>query len=240
MQDYFRGLATQQLSLEEDKKAKTADPLVLVPGRNYSSIKELTETYFGNQQLYTLRNFDLFVNLEVLWLNGNCLASLAGLQHNFRLKELYIFNNQLTELEPQVFRSLIFLHTLSAYNNNIDNLDRCLEVLEINTHLEKLDLFQNPLENEPFYRSKLFQRIRGLKMVDWMSFNEKDKKETQALQKAQIRATKSHRSQKPLKSIQNEPERLKGKHFSIIEKELYQKVVGRLGEEGVWAKLSKK
>lgn len=223
MIDFYNYAIQQKRDKEEEKNRRIADPLMLVPGRNYSSIKELTSVYFGNRGLYSIANFELFVNLEVLWLNGNCLASLAGLEHNFRLKELYIFNNQLTKLEPQVFKNLTHLRTLSAYNNSIDDLTKTIEVLEPNHYLEKLDLSGNPLSNEPMYRAKLFSKIPSLKMIDWTTFNERDQKDIHKLIPTQKVVKIKPKSTHAPSSSQTDP--LAG--FTLIERELYLRVQNR-------------
>ncbi len=49
-----------------------------------------TELYLGSQGLEQLDGFTPLVNLERLWLDGNKLRAISGLEANVRLKELYV------------------------------------------------------------------------------------------------------------------------------------------------------
>jgi Leucine-rich repeat (LRR) protein len=59
--------------------------------------KELTELFCGNHEIERLDSEAMshFPNLEVLWLNDNRISKLKGLEHNFRIKHLYLHNNNL-------------------------------------------------------------------------------------------------------------------------------------------------
>jgi hypothetical protein len=48
-----------------------------------------TELCLASQGIEQLSGFDRMVNLEVLFVNGNQLSAISGLDNNFRLRELY-------------------------------------------------------------------------------------------------------------------------------------------------------
>lgn len=58
-------------------------------GENAIYIKECTELHLGSKGIEKLRGFEVFVNLESLWLNGNKLKKLNNLDAQTRLKALY-------------------------------------------------------------------------------------------------------------------------------------------------------
>ena len=236
--DFFVSSINLKLEAEEEKNRRVADPMLLVPGQNYSMFKNMTEAYFGHQGMYQLRNFEQFQNLEVLWLNNNNLKSLKGLQDNFRLKELYVFDNKLTELETEVFQYLIHLRTFSAYNNSLNNLTGLIKILQKNLYLEKIDLFKNPLANEPQYRSRIFRELKNVKMIDRLNFNERDEQEMK-----QLNVEKKVRNMKREKRNNSvNLRRVTGinfKTFSKIEEELFARVKLSLGNEELQKILSK-
>lgn len=72
---------------------------------------------------------------------------------NFRTKQVYCQNNQLTDI--QGIKKFKFLNVLLVGNNRLRDLDRFLEFLRKFAFLEQLDLFGNPLAEEPDYRLKI-------------------------------------------------------------------------------------
>lgn len=58
-----------------------------------------TELHLAGKRFERLRDFDQLVNLEVLWINDNRLRFIDGLEHNFRIKELYAHNNHICTLK---------------------------------------------------------------------------------------------------------------------------------------------
>jgi Leucine-rich repeat (LRR) protein len=51
------------------------------------------------------------------------------------------------------------LELLSIYNNELRGLDNVIEFLGGFTYLRQLDLFGNPLSEEPYYRDRVIHGI---------------------------------------------------------------------------------
>ena len=102
------------------KKKKTiySNPIAELPIQNSKYIKNCTEIFLGKRKIDILRGFEVFVNLEVLWLNDNNIKELRGLEENFRLKELYLQCNKLTTLKG-IRLPCKFLKRLALYENKI-------------------------------------------------------------------------------------------------------------------------
>lgn len=99
------------------KDEKVGEPYDCIPIKNMKGARETDELHMGNSNIEILSpSFKHFRNLEVLWLNGNKLLSLEGLDTNFRIKELYLHNNWLKSLEGSISK-MNHLSTLTLYNN---------------------------------------------------------------------------------------------------------------------------
>lgn len=70
-----------------------SNPLNELTVKNEKYVKNCTELYMAHCHISEIRNFERFVNLEVLWLNGNDISALEGLDQCFRIKELYLQDN---------------------------------------------------------------------------------------------------------------------------------------------------
>lgn len=58
------------------------------------------------------------------------------------------------------------LQILSAYNNQLSDLDKNLDFLSDFTYLEHLNLYDNPLSEEPYYQKKVIYHLKSLKLFD--------------------------------------------------------------------------
>lgn len=127
--------------------------------------KETMEVHLGGRGIEILDKFHSFRNLEVLWLNNNNLTEIRGLDKNFRIKELYVHNNRLKTLKGSISK-MGHLQILSAYNNQLSDLDKNLDFLSDFTYLEHLNLYDNPLSEEPYYQKKVIYHLKSLKLFD--------------------------------------------------------------------------
>ncbi len=93
------------------------------------------------------------------------LEKIEGLDENFRLKHLYLFNNRLKTLEGSI-RVMRHLETLIAYNNELRDLQKQIDFLKPYTHLQTVDFFKNPLAEEPNYRLRVIHALPSLKLLD--------------------------------------------------------------------------
>jgi hypothetical protein len=141
------------------------DPYQCIAKRNMKYANECTEVYLAKCGATELSdNFKDFPSLEVVWFNSNRLARLDHLGTNFRIREVYIQDNRLVSLSG--ITSFKFLRVLLARNNQLRNLDKQLQLLEKFAFLKKLDLFGNPVAEEPDYRLRLIYRIPQVEILD--------------------------------------------------------------------------
>ena len=74
-----------------------SSPLQCLPIVSAITVKNTTELSLGHKGIEELEGFGLFTNLETLWLNGNRLQRINGLDTNKRIKKkLARINNQVT------------------------------------------------------------------------------------------------------------------------------------------------
>lgn len=59
------------LTIRKAEPTKASNPLGLLPVKNAKAIQQCTELYLGKSGITQIANFDLFSNLQVLYLNGN-------------------------------------------------------------------------------------------------------------------------------------------------------------------------
>ena len=147
------------------------DPDEMVPaGAHEGYRKGLTELHAGSRGIEKMSSTSMghFPNLEVLWLNNNRLSKLQGLEHNFRLKHLYLQDNAITTLVNAscCLPKLCHLETLQLANNQLQDLKATLAVLSQLRNLRKLGLHSNPLALEGFYRESVIFAIPTLEHLD--------------------------------------------------------------------------
>ncbi|KAG2435601.1 hypothetical protein HYH02_011893 [Chlamydomonas schloesseri] len=134
-------------------------------GQNAKYIKECIELHLGSKGIEKLRGFEVFVNLESLWLNDNKLKKLNNLDAQKRLKALYAQDNQICTLKGSL-ENFKFLETLDLSNNQLRDLDKQIKVLEKFKFIKELNLTGNPLCEEPDYRLIVIHRMPALKVLD--------------------------------------------------------------------------
>ncbi len=137
-----------------EEPLKVGDPWSILPVKNAKYARDLIEVHLSERDLDILEHFEDFPNLEVIWLNNNKLKNLDAIAPNFRVKKVYASKNLLESIEG--IKKYKFLDTLLVANNRLRNLDKFLAFLSTKfAFLEELDLFGNPLAEEPDYRLKI-------------------------------------------------------------------------------------
>ncbi|XP_025087207.1 leucine-rich repeat-containing protein 72-like isoform X3 [Pomacea canaliculata] len=110
----------------------------------------------------------------ILWLNGNQLRYITCLSTNFRLCELYLHDNKLTEI-PGALRHLTCLRVLMLHNNQLTKLEKVLSELQKMLSLQTLSLFDNPIALEPEYRLFVIHKVPSLSLLDRQEVSQKEK-----------------------------------------------------------------
>jgi len=148
-----------------DAAEKELDPMSCLPKRNTKYAGENEEVHMSGLDGTSLSpNFQYFTNLSVLWLNDNKLTHIENMDACFRLRELYVENNRLVSLS--FLKCFKFMRTLLVSNNQIRNLDKQLELLTRASFIRKLDLFDNPIADEPDYRLRMIYHVPQVELLD--------------------------------------------------------------------------
>lgn len=147
------------------EEAVTLDPYRCIVKRNRKYASECTEVYLAKEGGEVLsENFAHFTNLEVVWFSGNRLSRLENLEACFRIREVYVEDNRLVSLSG--LKNLKFLRVLLASNNQLRNLEKQLALLSRFAFLKKLDLFGNPVSEEPDYRLRMIYHVPQVEILD--------------------------------------------------------------------------
>lgn len=152
-------------SMNSESEEVEGNPWAVVPIKTRLYAKDTIEIELSNRKVTKLVCFDQFENLEALWLNNNKLKRIENLDKNFRLKELYLSKNRITTLEGSL-SVMKFLTVLLLDNNKLRNLDKQLSLLSKLPFLKNLNLFSNPLAEEPEYRYRVIFNMPKLQILD--------------------------------------------------------------------------
>lgn len=155
---------------------KIGDPWSVLPMKNKKYARECIEVHLSDRELTDLDRFDDFPNLEIVWFNNNKLKNLDGIVTNFRIKHIYCKNNQLTNVSG--IKKFKFLETLFLAKNQLEGLEEFLAFLSKNfAFLKYLDLQDNPLAAEPYYRLRVIKALPSVNVLDqqMITISERDK-----------------------------------------------------------------
>jgi hypothetical protein len=130
------------------------------------ALRSTRELYLSNRKLLTLRGLvERTQNLEALWVNGNALSSLEGLERLAALRSLFAHDNPLEDLADSL-RSCSCLQELTLHNCRLPDLTRILASIEHLENLRLLSLHGNPAANEADYRLQVIARLPALAVLD--------------------------------------------------------------------------
>jgi len=158
---------------EEEDPVVEADPMAELAVQNAKYVKNCTELHMASKRIQVIAGFEPFVNLEVLWLNGNRLHFLEDLDTNVRVRELYAHDNQLRTLAGSISK-FKFLNVLHVSGNRLHGLHATLDVLCGFQYLHHLELFGNPLSEETDYRLHVLKRLPWLEVFDRHAVTEEE------------------------------------------------------------------
>ena len=202
---------------KEEEEIVKGDPWSILPVKTRKYAKECIEIVLSKRKITELINFDMFENLEALWLTDNRLTEIKGLDSNFRIKILCCGKNRITTLEGSSISKMKFLETLYLNNNKLKNLDLVLSNLKNFSFLKNLNLFGNPVAEEPEYRPRVIYVIKSLEIFDRHKVTDMEKMKCEQI----VKEYNDPLSKKKVKR----PKRLKVyEKFSTIEKELFEEV----------------
>ena len=113
-----------------------------------------------------MRGFEKFISLKTLWLNGNKLQSITGLDENVQLNNLHLHCNRIKRLGKNALAQFKLLSRLTLNDNLLDDFDGTLLELKCMRNLLSLDLHNNPIAEEDNYRLRVLAVIPSLRIFD--------------------------------------------------------------------------
>ncbi|KAM4027761.1 leucine-rich repeat-containing protein 72 isoform 2-T2 [Anomaloglossus baeobatrachus] len=137
---------------------------------------DVCELYLGRRRLQDVCDLSRFRLLKYLWLNHNKISKVNFLSRNFRLTELYLNSNQLCDITGSL-KHLSSLQTLMLHDNHLTNLRGSVKELRGMTDLRVLNLFHNPLAQDPGYRLTVIHHLPSVQLLDREHVTQKEREE---------------------------------------------------------------
>ncbi|KAJ3012251.1 UNVERIFIED_CONTAM: Leucine-rich repeat-containing protein 9 [Siphonaria sp. JEL0065] len=167
-----------------------------------SIFPNLEELHLGNNNISRIADLGLYRlgQLKRLYLQGNKITRIDGLEHMTTLTELVLDRNQIKAADPSSFLSLINLKELHIKENRLRSLSHfdCLpnlqylflnsnrinEVIEIEKmklpSLLEISLLSNTITRKILYRVVVVLRFPQIVMIDGRDVSEDDRKRAEA------------------------------------------------------------
>ncbi|KFQ28044.1 Leucine-rich repeat-containing protein 72, partial [Merops nubicus] len=121
--------------------------------------------YLAGQGLRSIPSLSWFHRLRYLWINNNKIQDLTFLIKNYCLTELYLNNNELTDISGAL-KHLRALQILLLHNNQLNKLGKTVKELKGMISLQTLNLFHNPLAQDPDYRLYVINFLPSVQLLD--------------------------------------------------------------------------
>ncbi|XP_026698916.1 leucine-rich repeat-containing protein 72 [Athene cunicularia] len=121
--------------------------------------------YLAGQGLRRIPSLSRFHRLRYLWINNNKIQDLTFLIKNYCLTELYLHNNELTDISGAL-KHLCALQILLLHNNQLNTLGKTVKELKGIISLQTLNLFNNPLAQDPDYRLYVIYSLPSVQLLD--------------------------------------------------------------------------
>ncbi|KAM5156851.1 leucine-rich repeat-containing protein 72 [Mantella aurantiaca] len=142
----------------------------------YRTDSDVHELYLGRKGLQQVTDLSRFRMLKYLWLNHNKISKVNFLSTNFRLSELHLSHNDLCDITGSL-KHLSSLHTLMLNDNRLAKLQSTVQELRRMISLRVLNLFHNPLEQDPGYRSYVVQHLPSVELFDRRQVRRREREE---------------------------------------------------------------
>uniref|UniRef100_A0A663LIJ3 Leucine rich repeat containing 72 n=1 Tax=Athene cunicularia TaxID=194338 RepID=A0A663LIJ3_ATHCN len=99
---------------------------------------------------------------------------LTFLIKNYCLTELYLHNNELTDISGAL-KHLCALQILLLHNNQLNTLGKTVKELKGIISLQTLNLFNNPLAQDPDYRLYVIYSLPSVQLLDRKSVTQRER-----------------------------------------------------------------
>ncbi|NXT36407.1 LRC72 protein, partial [Pelecanoides urinatrix] len=130
--------------------------------------------YLAGQGLRSIPSLSQFHRLRYLWINNNKIQDLTFLMKNCCLTELYLNNNELTDISGAL-KHLCALQILFLHNNQLKKLGKTVKELKGMISLQTLNLFHNPLAQDPDYRLYVIYSLPSVQLLDRKSVTQRER-----------------------------------------------------------------
>ncbi|XP_076450752.1 leucine-rich repeat-containing protein 72-like isoform X3 [Babylonia areolata] len=125
----------------------------------------------GLTEVCDLRRFRF---LKKIWLNGNKLRQVFCFPLNFRICELHLNNNELIDISGSLGH-LTCLQLCMLHNNQLTKLDKVTTEFRKMQNLHTLNLFDNPIAQEPEYRLFVVYSCPSVQLLDRHEVTKKER-----------------------------------------------------------------
>ncbi|KAL5007599.1 hypothetical protein ScPMuIL_016405 [Solemya velum] len=136
-----------------------------VAKQGFKKDKDVDELYLAERNLSEIDDISRFRYLKILWLNGNELRRVNCLTQNYQLAELYLQNNRLVDIKDTLSH-LTCLRVLMLQNNQLTKLETVVQEFHKMHALKTLNLFNNPIAQEPDYRLFVIHAVPSVTLLD--------------------------------------------------------------------------
>lgn len=117
---------------------------------------------------------------DTIDLSDNEIVKLENMPHLSRLGTLFINNNRITRINPNIGEFLPNLHTLILTNNRLVNLAE-IDPLASFPKLQFLSLLDNNITKKPNYRLYVIHKLKSLRLLDFKKVKNKERLEAENL-----------------------------------------------------------
>ncbi|XP_068091210.1 leucine-rich repeat-containing protein 72 [Hyperolius riggenbachi] len=142
----------------------------------YRTDSDVCELYLGRKGLRDVPDLSRFRMLKYLWLNHNKISRIHFLSMNYRLSELYLDHNELSDITGSLSH-LSSLHTLMLNDNRLTGLKKTVREMRRMANLRVLNLFHNPLAQDSGYRVYVLHHLPSLELLDREPVSQKEREE---------------------------------------------------------------
>lgn len=120
----------------------------------------------GNK-IGTIENLSATLNRhDAIDLCDNEIKRLENFPVLPRLTSLYVANNKIAYIQPDLGTRLPHLKTLALGHNELEDLDQFIDALKNCSHLKELILLENPISRKKHYRSSILLALPQLHTLD--------------------------------------------------------------------------
>eukprot|EP00941_MAST-03F_sp_MAST-3F-sp1_P002853 g2853.t1 len=110
----------------------------------------------------------------------NNIKKLANFPRMFRLRSLYIANNNISKIDTEIGKALMNLSFLQLSNNRISKLSDVGALASLG-NLKELSLIDNPVTQRPHYRLYVAATLPHLRVLDFQRITQKERIAASAL-----------------------------------------------------------